>query len=267
MIAVTPPKGAYNVVESPFLRKMVKVPGMEEANWYFSTPIYREDLDTARAIGLKAKPSWWHNWPKPLSGSVVSPTISSQCFVLSSGGRADEKPEYMPFPRLGDGWHEPAYADLAVCGDTTSAVMQWGGCGWKQEYTFLAMGWWAWDPARHVWDDVRMRAYGYVYGPGLAHTALDFDNTYRELSTMFDFTFSNDPKDMWFPLLLKDQSQRPAAAKLAARLKTLAAKLGTARADQSFVDPSRFSDLFLTPPAVEARVAAAAVAAPLPEYS
>ena len=63
-IAVTPPKGAYQVVDHKFNRDVVSVPGMEQAVWYWTSIPGPEDAAAGEAIGLKVRPSWWHNWPR-----------------------------------------------------------------------------------------------------------------------------------------------------------------------------------------------------------
>ena len=40
------------------------MPGMDEAVWYLTSVPCAEDAADGEAIGLKVRPSWWHNWPR-----------------------------------------------------------------------------------------------------------------------------------------------------------------------------------------------------------
>ncbi|NLE58090.1 MAG: hypothetical protein GX616_07010, partial [Planctomycetes bacterium] len=66
-IAITPPKGAYQDISAPFNRKIMAVPGMESALWFWTRYPCDADVEAARSIGLKVLPSWWHNYPRTLN--------------------------------------------------------------------------------------------------------------------------------------------------------------------------------------------------------
>ena len=53
-IAVTPPKGAYQVINYKFNREVVGVPGMEQAVWYWTSVPCEEYAADGEAIGLKS---------------------------------------------------------------------------------------------------------------------------------------------------------------------------------------------------------------------
>ena len=63
-IAITPPKGSYQRIVTEFNRKIMAVPGMEQALWFWTGVPSTLALEDARSIGIKVRPSWWHNWPR-----------------------------------------------------------------------------------------------------------------------------------------------------------------------------------------------------------
>ncbi len=265
-IAVCPPKGSYQVVPGDFNRKIVRIPGMENALWFFTGVPYQENLEAARSIGLKSNLGWWHNWPKPPGIPQLADTARSHGFLLSCTGRKDGKPGYMPVPRVADGWHQATYESLRDAGSTTAAIMQWGGSGWKYEYTYPVLGWWGWDPEKHDWREVRGRIYRLVYGDRLADAAMEFDDAYRELSGYFIFSGSGNECEPQFPPLLRSESDRPAARKLAARMESAFAKLKTATPAESHVDGERLRGQFIDAAGAELATVKAAIELQYPEY-
>jgi len=159
-IAITPPKGSYQTVvddsNGAFNRKIMKIPGMERALWFWTPPPTADRLAEARSIGLKAGVSWWHNWTRPDAGFTHVKGGS----ILGASGRP-----YMEIPAMREGWNRPSYDVLAGAGAITEAVMPWGGNTWPQRYLIPVIGWWAWNPAGHDWKQVRERIDEVVFGP------------------------------------------------------------------------------------------------------
>ena len=140
-IAITPPKGSYQRIVTDFNRKIMAVPGMEQALWFWTGVPSTLALEDARSIGIKVKPSWWHNWP-----------------------RLETPQTYTGVPPLSLGWSEPDYGTLAAGGDFVEAVMPWGGNAFGQHYIAPVIDWWGWNPQGHDWNALRRRMFSIVFG-------------------------------------------------------------------------------------------------------
>lgn len=163
-IATTPPKGDYQVIKTKFNMEVVTVPGMEQAVWYWTSIPCAQDASDGAEIGLKVKPSWWHNWPRFTGGA------------LHSG----ESQGYMPVFSLAWGWNNPNPQELREMGDYVHAVMIWDGWPFRQDAHAPVMGWWSWRPEKHEFKAVRRRIYDRVFGPELIEAAMAYDDmTYR----------------------------------------------------------------------------------------
>ena len=267
MIAITPPKGSYQMIVSDFTKSMLAVPGMDEALWFFTCLPTPENLLAAKTLGLKVPPAWWHNWPRSPGRSMMGPSVMPVSFLYGSVGRKDSKPPYLPIPSLAEGWHQPTYDVLAGCGQSCSAVMHWGGSAWKGEYTYPVMGWWAWNPDGHDWQQVRARIYELVYGPAHVKDAMAFDDGFDRLRRLFLYPIAPDDEQVRFPPRLADEANRPQARKLIGELQTILKRLQTAKATESFVREDRFEPWFLDAPRAELATARAAAELKYPEYS
>src|SRR5262249_17946490 len=93
LIAITPPKGSYPKIITDFNGKIMAIPGMQKAIWFWTEVPSKEAMTEARSIGLKAKPGWWHNWPRLYTAH-----------------------DYVGVPSLSLGWSAPDYDVLAAGG-------------------------------------------------------------------------------------------------------------------------------------------------------
>jgi len=266
MIGITPPKGSYQTISAEFNRRIVGIPGMESASWFFTCPPSLENAEIARSIGLKSPWNWWHNWPRGPGGSQTAASSGAYGILLGSGGRREGKHPYLAVPRLREGWHEPSYASLSDAGKVLGGAMEWGGRDWKPEYTYPVLGWWAWSPENHDWAGVRNRIYRLVFGAGCESAAYDFDDTYRKLVTYFRFSGNGNGVDPRFPPILAHQRDRAAARKLIARLEALLARLRAAGRGVGIVDARRLEDFWLDPMRAEVVTAKVAIDLAYPEY-
>lgn len=172
-LAITPPKGSYQVIVTDFNRKIMAVAGMEKALWFWTCLPSPGNSADAHSIGLKRAPAWWHNWP-----------------------RFESAHSYVEIPPMSVGWHAPSYAVLAEGGKYCEAVMPWGGSGWGQYYIVPVIGWWGWDPERHDWPSTRSRIYATVFGPSQVTAAKAFDDALTKLRSFFEYpTKTSD----WLP--------------------------------------------------------------------
>ncbi len=267
MIAICPPKGSYQMIASDFTRNMMKVPGMDEALWFFTCLPTPQNLQSARSLGLKTPPAWWHNWPRGPGRSMMGPSVVPVSFLYGSVGRKDGKPPYLPIPSLEEGWHQPTYDLLATCGDSCSAVMQWGGSTWKAEYTYPVMGWWAWNPEGHDLAEVRRRIYELVYGPAHVTDAIAFDDGFDRLRRLFLYPIAPDEEQVRIPPRLADETDRQGAVKLLGDLDATVKRLRAVEASDSFVREDRFQSWFIDAPVAELATARVAAELRYPEYS
>lgn len=248
-IAVTPPKGAYQVIDHKFNRDVVSVPGMEQAVWYWTSVPCAEDAAAGEEIGLKVKPSWWHNWPR----------IHYASLSYRSGA-------YVPVLDLADGWNHPNERELKEMGRYVHAVMPWDGWQALQHYLVPVIGWWSWQPEQYDQEAIRRRAYDMVFGPAQVETARAFDNALPKIHEHFQFWSTQTESAPRCPARLKSQADRP---QVLAKLKALQPMLETLRntaPSASLLDAAILEKEYLEPMEREIATGQAAAQAPYPEY-
>jgi len=195
-IATTPPKGSYPKIKTDFNLKIMAIPGMEEALWFWTATPAAERLAEAREIGAKVKPSWWHNWPRLFTAQ-----------------------KYVGVPPLSLGWSQPEYSALVSAGDHVEAVMPWGGNAHGQHYVVPVINWWAWNPAGHDWNAVRQRVSRLVFGEAQVAPALRFDDHLQELFGLFRYSHKATNGLPPSPPRLRDRSSAIVARRLIADLR------------------------------------------------
>jgi hypothetical protein len=260
-IAVTPPKGSYQTVaddsNGDFNRKVMKIPGMEQALWFWTPTPTRERLEEARSIGLKTGVSWWHNWPRPDPGFTHTRTGGS---LLASGS------PYSEVMAMREGWNRPTYDVLADAGNCTAAVMPWGGNTWGTHYLIPVIGWWSWNPAGHIWNDVRSRIYDNVFGPDLVDEATAFDDTLIEVKRLFRYSIEGGKMFPLFPTRLSKLDDRDQALKLLARMESLHKTISAKATEQTMLPEGLLGRYYLDAMASEYKTGQAAAVAPYPDY-
>jgi len=237
-IAITPPMGAYKVITQRANKALVSVRGMAEARWFFTVVPSERALRAARGIGLRRKPSWWHNWPRTMGGFLHEGYAG---FSLRSGGR----PAYLEPQPLSSGWFHPSYEQLRGAAGWSDAVMMWGH--WREEYTCGALGIWAWNPARHAWDRTRRAIYAHVFGPGQVALAMDFDDRFARLKGLFLFPERKPAPGYNWPPPLRSEADRPEALRVVQELRALLGKLERAAPKESALTRERLAVWFLEP--------------------
>lgn len=257
-IATTPPKGSYQTVIAPFNRKIMQVPGMEKALWFW-TPLPNETfLADARSIGMEAKPSWWHNWPRNGGG-----------FTTLKGGSNLNKNlpfTYLEIPALEVGWHEPSYKMIADAARYVQAVVPWSGNAIAKEYVAPTFGWWSWSPEQHDWTAVKGRTYDTVYGPAAVAAMTEFDDTLARVKSLFAYAINPGEWRPNCPARLKRLEDRGAALELLNRCEKLAARVSASFADSTLLDPERVNPAFVAPMQEEIRVGKLCATLEYPEY-
>ncbi|HQN18930.1 MAG TPA: glycoside hydrolase family 20 zincin-like fold domain-containing protein, partial [Syntrophobacteraceae bacterium] len=260
-IAITPPKGSYQTINDDsngdFNRKIMKIPGMEHALWFWTSTPVPERLEEARQIGLKTGMSWWHNWPRPVPGFTHTRTGGS---ILASGS------PYNEVMAMREGWNRPTYDVLANAGRCTAAVMPWGGNTWGTHYLIPVIGWWSWNPAGHVWNDVRARIYDTVFGPDHVDEAMAFDDTLIKIKRLFRYSIEGGKVYPLFPPRLSRLEDRDQAVEMLARLEHLRKAIVAQAAERTLLPAGMLDKQYLVPMAAECRTGQAAATAPYPEY-
>lgn len=260
-IAVTPPKGSYQTIDDDsngdFNRKIIKVPGMEQALWFWTPTPTPGRLEEARRIGLKTGVGWWHNWPRPLPGFTHTRTGGS---ILASGS------PYSEVMAMREGWNRPTYDLLGDAGGCTAAVMPWGGNTWGTHYLIPVIGWWSWNPAGHDWTSVRSRIYDTVFGPELVDEAMSFDDTLIEAKKLFRYSIEGGSMYPLFPARLNRLEDRDKAVELLGRMEQLHKTIGDQAAERTLLPDGLLDRHYLVPMAAETRTGQAAATAPYPEY-
>jgi hypothetical protein len=197
-MAITPPKGSYQRIITDFNRKMLAVPGMERALWFWTGLPSAQALEEARSIGLKVRPSWWHNWPRPVTPQA-----------------------YSGVPPLSLGWSAPGYDRLAAGADCLEAVMPWGGNAYAQHYIVPVIDWWGWNPRGHDWNALRCRVFNIVFGEDQVATAMRFDDQLQALFDLFRYSYKDSEHLPSCPPRLRVPAERQRADTLIAELTAL----------------------------------------------
>ncbi len=242
-IAITPPKGAYQDISAPFNRKIMAVPGMESALWFWTRYPCDADVEAARSIGLKVLPSWWHNYPRTLNSH-----------------------EYTGIPSLAMGWHGPGYDLLADAGRQFTAVMPWGGNAYGPYYVVPVIGWWSWNPKAHDWQATRRRIHGFVFGESQIAAAAEFDETLARMRPLLRYGVGDSEWQPVSPPRLKEPASRRRATALIAGMEALLAKIQQTASTQSMLDADQLQTGYLTKMEKEVARLRAAATLPFPEY-
>jgi hypothetical protein len=191
---------------------------MEEALWFWTAIPAAERLAEAREIGARAKPSWWHNWPRLFTAQ-----------------------KYVGIPPLSLGWSQPEYPALAAAGDQVEAVMPWGGNAHGQHYVVPVINWWAWNPPGHDWNALRQRISRLVFGDAQVAPALRFDDQLQELFRLFRYSHKATTGVPPCPPRLRDRATATAARRL----------IGELRANLDKIEPSARAANLLVPGSLE----------------
>jgi hypothetical protein len=256
-MAIVPGKVSYSSVLTDVNRRVAKIPGMDDALWFFTIAPSAQELADAKSIGLKIKPCWWHNWPRPEHGGL---TYGYYGGSIRTGG----KHCYMEPPTLALGWGEASFGDLEHAAEHIEAVMPWGGGEWGAEYNSSILGWWAWAPELYDWHAVRGRIYDIVFGPDQVDAAFDFDDSLAKLRGFFTRDDVNSARGH-LPVLA-DPSKRQDVRDLVAKMrKTLEETKDRARS-QSLAPPDVLEDYYLEPMAAVLDIAATIADLDFPEY-
>ena len=223
-IATTPPKGSYPKIRTEFNRKIMAIPGMEEALWFWTAIPAAERLAEARELGAKVKPSWWHNWPRLFTAQ-----------------------KYVGIPPLSLGWSQPEYPALVSAGEHVEAVMPWGGNAHGQHYVVPVINWWAWNPAGHDWNAVRQRVQRLVFGEAQVDPALSFDDQLQELFGLFRYSHKATNGLPPSPPRLRDRSTATLARRLIADLRANLDKIASPARAANLLVPGSLETDYLKP--------------------
>jgi hypothetical protein len=242
LIAITPPKGSYQRIVTDFNRKIMAVPGMEQALWFWTGVPSQQAVEEARSIGIKVRPSWWHNWP-----------------------RLDTPQAYTGVPPLSLGWSEPDYGTLAAGGDCVEAIMPWGGNGFGQHYIAPVIDWWGWNPQGHDWNALRRRLFSIVFGENQVVAAMKFDDGLKELFGLFQYSYKNTGELPFCPPRLCTAADRQRAETLGAELNAVLDALAKNAPSQTLLPEDELKSAYLDRMRHELQAHRAAAALTYPE--
>jgi len=261
-IAIVPGKESYKAIDTQVNRTTARIPGMENALYFFTLLPSAQALHDTRAVGIKSKPCWWHNWPRPRGGFTN---------VDNATYRLDGKPSYTEPMPLSEGWHNPTWQVLADAGRYTDAVMPWGGSGWGTEMVAPVIGWWAWSPesAAADWKAARTRLYDTIYGPSLVDAAFAFDDRLAEVKKLFimspDGAGQSSEQSSW-PPVLRNQSDRPKVKKLLADMEAPLKRLEAGAPKETMLEQGYLREYYLEPARGQLDAAKLMVDLDYPEY-
>lgn len=243
LIAICPPKGSYQDIETDFNRRIAAIPGMEKAHWFWTRWPAERYLEEARAIGLETKPGWWHNWPRLYTRRL-----------------------YMqPIP-LSLGWHAPPYENLTRGHEHTDVIMPWGGNAWGPHVVIPSIGWWGWTPARHDWEATRERIYRIVYGQGQIQTSRMFDDTLIETRRSMRYSGDSGKWQPPCPVRLLNEDDRAAVLDRIGQMKRLQDKVAADSPSETMLEAEQLRSMYLDRMVAELRMLEAGATLPFPEY-
>lgn len=256
-IAIVPGKESYPKVLTDVNRRVAKIPGMEEALWFFTVTPSAQELEDAQSIGLKVKPCWWHNWPRPEVGGLTYGYYGGSI-------RAGRKHCYMEPPTLALGWGKASFGDLAHAAEHIEAVMPWGGGEWGAEYNSSILGWWAWAPELCDWRAIRTRIYDIVFGPDQIDMAREFDDS---LAILREFFVRETGRGVPGQLPhLADPAKRADVLRLIDKMRDLLGSIVPGARQESLVPRDVLEDYYLEPMGAVLDIATVIAGLDFPEY-
>ncbi|OHB54472.1 MAG: hypothetical protein A2Y07_07165 [Planctomycetes bacterium GWF2_50_10] len=214
-IAVTPPSGSYQEIDTNWNKMVAKAKGADEMLWLFTRVPCETDAAMMKKIGIKTPLAWWHNWPRPAGGLLHDMAGARPLYPHDWA--------YYELLPLSAGWLSPTYDELKDAAKYTDCVMLWQTC--PPDYVCAAFGLWAWDPQGHDWARVQRWTYSYLYGAGQADAAREFDEKLAQLKTLFVVPKYKDTSPRLWPSRLKTIENRGQANKLLDDMDKLAAKI------------------------------------------
>jgi hypothetical protein len=244
-IAVTPPSGDYQHIDTEFNRQAAGW-GLAEAQWLFTRVPCAEDQQMAQQIGIAGLPGWWHNLVNMPGGFLHNGDVLCP---LSK----DWSPAYVNPQPLANGWHRPSYEQLRDAEKHTSCVLLWGVIGgWPEEYQLGDLGCWAWSPTAYDWQRTCDGAYRLLYGPGQVENARAFNAKLSALKGLFHlppwrFWPAGERSFVGWPCRLKQVKDRPKALELLDELDALSTELSREAAKDTAIDPKRLETIYLAP--------------------
>ncbi len=245
-IAITPPEGDYQNIDTQFNRQAAGQWGLAEAQWMFTRVPCAGDLEMARQIGISGFPGWWHNLVEMPGGFLHNGDVLCPL-------RKDRKPAYVNPQPLANGWHHPSYEQLRDAEKHASCVLLWGVIGgWPEEYQLGDLGAWAWNPVAYQWQTTCDAAYRLLYGPEQIDAARAFDIRFAALKDLFHmppwrFWAEGDRPFIGWPCRLKQVEDRPKALALLDELDPLASELKRKAPEQTAIDAARLEAIYLDP--------------------
>ncbi|OHB60096.1 MAG: hypothetical protein A2Y12_09115 [Planctomycetes bacterium GWF2_42_9] len=198
-IAITPPSGSYQEIDTVWNKQVVAVPQAEKMKWFFTRIPNKFDDDMMKKFGFESQLCWWHNWPRPKGGILND----------FAGGRPlyDSKWAYYELLPLSAGWNNPSDQELLAAANYTDTVMLWQSR--PADYDCHVLGLWAWNPQSHDFNAVSQTAYCYVFGKTAAPAVTLFDKKLSKVKTYFTTPlYKNVNPSLWPPRLL-DVNDRP----------------------------------------------------------
>lgn len=260
LIHYTPGKRGYVDITNPDNYTAAKVPGMDEALWFFATKPTPESYAQAASLGLKKKYVWWDHWPHPRGGF-------SSCGNV--GFRPDKPNIFADLHALSDAYQRPQPHELVRAADYVSGVIPWGGTIWLQETILGPIGWWAWSPETHDWQQTRRRIYDYLYGPDLVQTAFEFNDLYESLrkkNIMCDDDYPTEAKEYIWPPLLREGATAAECLAIIEKMYAPLERLKAGAAAGTMRDAETLEKYFFEPAVKELEAAKAIVQLPRVEY-
>jgi len=256
-IAMCPPKGSYQEIETVFMRKMLAIPGMDQPLCFWTCIPSAENLAGYRRMGVRNKPSWWHNWIRLKSGFT-----HYESKLLHQEG----KHSYSEVPALSEGWHSPKYDELTEAGKYIDAVMPWGGQGWGDYYIVPPINWWAWNPEGHDFKELRRRIYNIVYGPDLINTMISFDEQLPQLKSLFTYSWPKWEAVPFCPARLRNVKDRDKTLSLISRLEKTRSVIAQRAYRGTLLTGQNLDKYYLDAMRDELAAAKACATLPYPEY-
>jgi hypothetical protein len=259
LIHYTPGKRGYITINTKDNIDAAKVPGLDEALWFFAVKPTAESCADAAKLGLKKKYMWWNHWPHARGGFTSCGNVS-----MRADGKSRVYADITPFS---DAYQSPTPQELAKVPQFVEGGTCWAGSVWLQETVICPWGWYGWSGESYDPELTRHRLYDYIYGPELVDVAFEFNNTLEQLKSKIIRCGDETGKEGYtWPPMLYHEEDRPVCRELIDKLVGPLTKLEQGASRGSLLDGETLQTYFFEPIHAEIAAGRILIELPHPEY-
>lgn len=259
LIHYTPGKRGYITIATADNFAAAKVPGLDEALWFFAVKPTPASMADAAKLGLKKKYIWWNHWPHPIGGFTSCGNVS-----MRTDGKNNVYADLTP---LHSAYQEPTPEEMALAPELVEGAICWAGAVWLQETVVCPFGWWAWAPKTNDWQQTRRRVYAHIYGSEMLEAAFEFNDTLANLhGKVIRCGDAWEGDGYAWPPMLRNVASRSECHELIEKLRAPLEKLQNGSSKGSMLESETLEKYFFEPMRAELNAAKVVVDLPFPDY-